>query len=156
MKPQCRHREWEDQTHLWEGMQGPLWWEAWGPVRKLLQYFCLGVLQSEEGLGWRRPKSKSFLDLLKHKLPPVAGPSHMLCPKLFAKNQPIHKTKRYDYMSLTEERMESSSGPGCFNTGPAGLLARVWSNSLKMTPRNVAWGTGKTGGATNWDRGSCV
>ena len=106
--------------------------------QEVLQYFCLGVLQSEEGLGWRRPKSKSFLDLLKHKLPPVAGPSHMLCLELLAENQPFHKTKRYDYMSLTEERMESSSGPGCFNTGPAGLLARVWSNSLKMTPRNVA------------------
>ena len=84
--------------------------------------FLSGGLQSEEGLGWKRPKSQSFLDLLEHKLPPVAGPSHMLCLELLAENQPFHKTKRYDYMSLTEERRESTSGPGCFNTGPAGLL----------------------------------
>ena len=100
--------------------------------------FLSGGLQSEEGLGWKRPKSQSFLDLLEHKLPPVAGPSHMLCLELLAENQPFHKTKRYDYMSLTEERRESTSGPGCFNTGPAGLLTEMWSNSLTMTPSDVA------------------
>ena len=42
-------------------------------------------------------------------------------------------------LNWTEVKMESSSGPGCFNTGPAGLLTEMWSNSLTMTPSDVAW-----------------
>ena len=39
------------------------------------------------------------------------------------KINPSIKPRGVSNMSLTEERRESSSGPGCFNTGPAGLPA---------------------------------
>ena len=52
---------------------------------------------------WRRPwiEEAQVLELpwpTWTKLPPVAGPSHMLCPELLAKNQLFHKTKRWLYV----------------------------------------------------------
>ena len=71
MKPQCRHREWEDQAHLWEGMQGPLWWEAWGPVRKYCNISVWGCFSLKKALVGGDPSlraSSTYLNTSSHLL----------------------------------------------------------------------------------------
>lgn len=58
MKPQCRQWRMRGSGSPFEKeCRGATMGGARAPVRKLLWYFCLGVLQSGKGLGWRRPRS---------------------------------------------------------------------------------------------------
>ena len=59
-----------------------------------------GCFSLEKALVGGGPGLTASLIYLNNKLPPVAGPSHMLCPELLAENQPFHKTKRYVFICL--------------------------------------------------------